>query len=176
MKSANVSELKSRLSSYLADVQRGEEIVVRDRNRPIARLVPLSAVGAEEVEEAALVAAGVLRLPLNEKLPAAFWKANRSSLTEKRAAAAVRLVPGLDRFHELEGNARGGVDLAVHWLGYGPLPDFQHAAISGGQNNGPDLVSAELLANGPPGSVNLGFEETMLDGRQQVIGPATSAS
>src|SRR3989441_119748 len=36
LKTANISELKSRLSSYLADVQRGEEIIVRDRNRPRA--------------------------------------------------------------------------------------------------------------------------------------------
>ena len=90
MKSANVSELKSRLSSYLADVQRGEEIIVRDRNRPIARLVPLSTVGGAGAEEAGLVAKGVLRLPEHEKLPAAFWKKNSSAIAEARAAAAVK--------------------------------------------------------------------------------------
>jgi prevent-host-death family protein len=89
LKSANVSELKSRLSSYLADVQRGEEIIIRDRNRPIARIVPLTATGGE-AEEAALVAAGVLRLPASEKLPAAFWTKRSSSIAEKRAARAVR--------------------------------------------------------------------------------------
>ena len=91
MKSANVSELKSRLSSYLADVQRGEEIIVCDRNRPIARLAPLSAPGGDDnAEEAALVAAGVIRLPVREKLPATFWKKSCSRLSETRAAAAVQ--------------------------------------------------------------------------------------
>lgn len=40
MKQAMVSELKARLSAYLADVRKGETIVVCDRKTPIARLVP----------------------------------------------------------------------------------------------------------------------------------------
>ncbi len=40
MKSAKVSELKARLSEYLAHVRRGGTVVVCDRNTPIARLVP----------------------------------------------------------------------------------------------------------------------------------------
>jgi prevent-host-death family protein len=40
MKHAKVSELKAHLGSYLADVKRGETIVVSDRTTPIARLVP----------------------------------------------------------------------------------------------------------------------------------------
>ena len=35
-----VSELKARLSEYLASVRAGEVVVVCDRNTPIARLVP----------------------------------------------------------------------------------------------------------------------------------------
>ncbi len=41
MKRAKVSELKSRLSAFLADVRRGETVIVCDRNTPIARLVPI---------------------------------------------------------------------------------------------------------------------------------------
>ncbi len=41
MKSAKVSDLKARLSSYLADVRRGETVIVCDRATPIARLAPL---------------------------------------------------------------------------------------------------------------------------------------
>src|SRR5207249_6279759 len=85
----------------------------------------------------------------------------------------VRLVPGLDRFHDLGRYVERGVDLAVHRFGYRSLPDFEHAAIGGGQNNGRHLMSAELLAKRPPGSVNPGFEESMLDGRQQMIGQYT---
>jgi len=40
MKNANVSELKSRLSSYLAEVKQGDTVVVCERQTPIARLVP----------------------------------------------------------------------------------------------------------------------------------------
>ncbi len=40
MKTANVSELKARLSSYLAEVRKGNTVVVLDRRTPIARLIP----------------------------------------------------------------------------------------------------------------------------------------
>ncbi len=39
MKIVNVHEAKARLSEYLAAVERGEEIVIARRNRPVARLV-----------------------------------------------------------------------------------------------------------------------------------------
>ena len=40
MKTANISQLKARLSSYLEEVRRGGTIVVCDRKTPVARLVP----------------------------------------------------------------------------------------------------------------------------------------
>jgi len=40
MKQAKVAELKAHLSEYLAQVRRGETVVVCDRNTPIARLIP----------------------------------------------------------------------------------------------------------------------------------------
>ena len=61
MKRASVSELKTSLSAYLRGVKNGEEVLVTERGRPIARLVP--AVGAEGVSDRKkrLVAAGLLR-------------------------------------------------------------------------------------------------------------------
>jgi prevent-host-death family protein len=41
MKIANIAELKNRLSEYLSLVENGEEIEIRKRNVPIARVVPL---------------------------------------------------------------------------------------------------------------------------------------
>lgn len=41
MKYANVSELKARLSAYLAHVRQGNTVVVSDRRTPVARLVPV---------------------------------------------------------------------------------------------------------------------------------------
>ena len=41
MKLVKVSELKAHLSAYLAEVRRGDTVVVCDRHTPIARLVPI---------------------------------------------------------------------------------------------------------------------------------------
>src|SRR6266566_1709503 len=62
MRSVNVAELKNRLSRYLTFAKGGEEVVIRDRNLPVAKLVPFSAEGADD-QELMLVAAGKLRLP-----------------------------------------------------------------------------------------------------------------
>jgi prevent-host-death family protein len=62
MKSVNVAELKNQLSKYLTFAKGGEEIIIRDRNLPVAKLVPFSPEEATE-EELLLVAAGKMRLP-----------------------------------------------------------------------------------------------------------------
>ena len=62
MRSVNVAELKNRLSTYLTYAKSGEVIVIRDRNLPVAKLIPFTAEDASE-EELALVAAGAMRLP-----------------------------------------------------------------------------------------------------------------
>jgi len=40
MRSVNVAELKNWLSKYLTFAKGGEEIIIRDRNLPVAKLVP----------------------------------------------------------------------------------------------------------------------------------------
>ena len=62
MCSVNVAELKNRLSKYLTFAKDGEEVLIRDRNLPVAKLVPFSTEGASD-HELALVAAEKLRLP-----------------------------------------------------------------------------------------------------------------
>ena len=42
MASVSVAALKSRLSAYLARVQKGHEIIVTSHRQPIARVVPLA--------------------------------------------------------------------------------------------------------------------------------------
>jgi prevent-host-death family protein len=64
MRSVNVAELKNQLSKYLTFAKTGEEIIIRDRNLPVAKLVPFSAEVVAE-EELLLVAAGKMRLPEN---------------------------------------------------------------------------------------------------------------
>jgi prevent-host-death family protein len=45
MKSVKIAELKDRLSEHLRAVEQGAEVIVTDRNRPIARIVPLGSAG-----------------------------------------------------------------------------------------------------------------------------------
>lgn len=50
MKRAQIADLKAHLSQYLAQVRRGDTVVVCDRHTPIARLVPYT-----EAEDALVV-------------------------------------------------------------------------------------------------------------------------
>ncbi len=61
MRSVNVAELKNQLSKFLTFAKGGEEIIIRDRNLPVAKLVPFSSEEATE-EELLLVAAGKMRM------------------------------------------------------------------------------------------------------------------
>ena len=67
MQTVNIAELKNNLSAYLEQVKNGAELIVKDRNRPVARLVPLSEGEDLDAEEAALVAGGLMRLPVKVK-------------------------------------------------------------------------------------------------------------
>ena len=72
MRSVNIAELKNRLSSYLNEVRAGEEIIIRDRDRPIARILPFRAGGDNE-ERLNLAAAGKIRLGYGEPIDEDFW-------------------------------------------------------------------------------------------------------
>jgi prevent-host-death family protein len=73
MKSVNIAELKNGLRGYLNEVKAGEEILVRDRNQPIARIVPLARSRDEDEELLALASRGKLRLG-EGCLEEAFWQ------------------------------------------------------------------------------------------------------
>lgn len=88
MRSVNVAKLKDRLSEYLRLAKNGEEVVIRDRNLPIARLVPFQAEGASE-EELMLVAAGKLRLPKVKFDPKMLGRLPRRRLKGNRAIEAL---------------------------------------------------------------------------------------
>ena len=85
MRSANIAELRDRLTHYLREVRAGQEIIIRDRQRPIAKIVPLGI--DDDSDDAALVAAGLMR-KAQQPLPAGFWRTRRAAVT-RRAAAAV---------------------------------------------------------------------------------------
>ena len=55
-----IRDLKNGLSKYIGRVEAGEEVIVTDRGRPVAKLSPLD---APDDRLADLVAAGVVRSP-----------------------------------------------------------------------------------------------------------------
>lgn len=73
MKSVNIAELKNHLSGYLNEVKAGQEILVRDRNQPVARIVPLARSEDEDEELVALASQGKLRLG-EGIVEESFWK------------------------------------------------------------------------------------------------------
>jgi prevent-host-death family protein len=62
MRTVNIGTLKNQLSAYLKYVRNGEEVIVRDRNVPVARILPFSSADLSD-EEAQLVASGKMTLP-----------------------------------------------------------------------------------------------------------------
>jgi prevent-host-death family protein len=86
MRSANIADLRNRLTHYLQRVRAGEEIIVHDRQRPIAKIVPFTV--HQNDDDAALVAAGLMREGTG-KLPASFRRTRRPSVSLKVTVAAV---------------------------------------------------------------------------------------
>ena len=42
MKTVNIGDLKNNLSRYLSEVRQGRSVLIKDRNKLIARIVPLT--------------------------------------------------------------------------------------------------------------------------------------
>ena len=59
-----IRELKNGLSGYIDRVRNGEEVIVTDRGRPVARL---SSLDAAHDHLAGLVAAGIVQAPTNSE-------------------------------------------------------------------------------------------------------------
>jgi prevent-host-death family protein len=64
--SVGVAELRQNLSRYLRRVERGERLLVTDRNRPVAELGPPPSTGAALDR---LIAEGRVSRPLGRGLP-----------------------------------------------------------------------------------------------------------
>jgi prevent-host-death family protein len=72
MRTVNISDLKAQLSAHLQWVRDGEEVLVCDRNRPVARIVPCRPEDQPE-RERGLVARGVLTPPLKRRSSPVSW-------------------------------------------------------------------------------------------------------
>jgi prevent-host-death family protein len=93
MKFVQIGDLKNHLSAYLREVRKGEEFIVRDRNLPVARIIPYVPESIEE-QERILIAQGKLRPPKNpakdrKKWLEEFWALPRPNLDSETAKRAV---------------------------------------------------------------------------------------
>lgn len=95
MKTVNIGTLKNKLSAYLQDVRNGEEVIVQDRKKPIARIVPIRRGDFSE-EELYLESIGVLKLPENPRGIdwEAFWAAPRAEVSHEAVQEAIDWVKG----------------------------------------------------------------------------------
>ena len=71
-KPVNVAELKATLSRHLKKVKRGEEVLITERGKPIAWIVPYSRAGTIPDEYAELIRTGQMRPP-RKRQPDEFW-------------------------------------------------------------------------------------------------------
>ena len=71
MRSVNISDLKAQLSAHIQLVRNGEEVLVCERNKPVARIVPIRLEDYSEQEQR-LIARGTLIPPL-KKRSSASW-------------------------------------------------------------------------------------------------------
>ena len=76
MKTAPVSELKARLSEYLNQVKAGMEVLITDRGKPVARLVPIPRSKDLKESLVRMEKQGLIRLG-SGKLPKDFWRIDR---------------------------------------------------------------------------------------------------
>lgn len=76
MPTAAVSDLKARLSEYLKKVKAGAEILITDRGKPVARLVPLSRAKITRESLTQMEKEGLIKIG-SGKLPKDFWSMPR---------------------------------------------------------------------------------------------------
>jgi len=72
MRTVNISDLKAKLSAHIQLVREGEEVLVCDRDKPVARIVPVRLDDLSE-QENRLVARGVLAPPLKKRPALVNW-------------------------------------------------------------------------------------------------------
>ncbi len=89
MTSVSISELKARLSAFIDIVREGDEVLVTDRGRPVARLTPVRDDEQVEGRREMLLRSGKLRAPA-AKLGASFWR--RSRPADKKGASLAALL------------------------------------------------------------------------------------
>lgn len=86
METTGVADLKAHLSATLARVKAGEEVLITEHGRPIARLVPVGPTLVGSVER--LVRTGLVRPPI-APLEEQFWRRPQPADPEGAVLAAL---------------------------------------------------------------------------------------
>jgi antitoxin (DNA-binding transcriptional repressor) of toxin-antitoxin stability system len=90
MRTVSIARLKDQLSSYLQAVEQGEEIVIRNRKKPVA--IILRFPGEDDPDEQQLVLDGKLKVPAREMSKEfwdRFWVKPGAPITLRRMAEVV---------------------------------------------------------------------------------------
>ena len=89
MASVSVYDAKTHLSRLLRRVRAGEDIVISDNGRPVARLVPIDAAGGRELggDEGAVSLAEDFDAPLPEGIVDAFYPGAARQRAPKKPTA-----------------------------------------------------------------------------------------
>jgi len=88
VRKASIAALRAHLSKYVEAASAGEEVLVTDHRKPVARLVPVAAPHRMEARLVEMARAGLVRLPIR-RLPAGFWDRPRPRDAAGRALAAL---------------------------------------------------------------------------------------
>lgn len=88
MRRASIAVLKAHLSEYVDAAKADEEVIVADRNKPVARLGPVNVPVHGEATLIGLVRAGLARTAVRA-LPRDFWQRPRPRDREACALAAL---------------------------------------------------------------------------------------
>jgi prevent-host-death family protein len=89
MQGITLTELEANLRDYLKEVRAGREVLIRDRNRTFAKLVPVHADDELEAHVLKLATEGKVRLPTAE-LPPEFWEEPGADIPVEALIAAIR--------------------------------------------------------------------------------------
>jgi prevent-host-death family protein len=72
MRTVNIGDLKAKLSAHIQLVRNGEEVLVCDRNKPVARIVPCNVDDRPE-QERRLISRGILVPPRKRRRSPVSW-------------------------------------------------------------------------------------------------------
>ena len=75
MRSVKIGELKAKLSAHISYAKNGEEVLIFDRETPVARLVPLGPLGDYDEQTRRLMEKGILAPPRRPRIPGERWHA-----------------------------------------------------------------------------------------------------